>query len=302
MFRNVRYYRFEGQWPNSEEAVSEELGKFGFRPCGPLSRRSSGWVPIDPNSSELLARRVNGADLIRLRSQSRVLPTAAINEALEERIEEFRARMGEDPAPREKRRLKAEIRDDLLSKALLKSDRTWGFIDPAENIIGIDAAQPATCERFLSHFRQPFDLLNIKPLAFKEPVDALLTRIFLGDAPARFNVGRECRMQDAGDAGSTVRWTNFDLTDRSIRNLIADGMHLTHLAIEYDSVLSCVLDHHSVLTKLKFLGADDKESQIDNDPLARQDAEFVLLTGTLRQLMADLKKLLNGFSQAQPKV
>jgi len=297
MFRNVRYYRFAGQWPNSEEAVSEELARFTFRPCGPLTERSSGWVPIDPKGHGLLARRVNGADLIRLRTQSRVLPTAAINEALEERIEEFRGRMGEDPTPREKRRLKAETREDLLSKALCKSNRTWGYIDPAEKIIGIDAAQPTACERFLSHFRQPFDVLNIKPLAFKEPVDALLTKIFLGDAPVRFNVGRECRMQDAGDASSTVRWSNFDLADSAIRNLIADGMHLTHLAIEYDSILSCVIDHHGVLTKLKFLGADDKDTQADSDPIARQDAEFVLLTGTLRQLLGDLKKLLGGFAQ-----
>jgi len=295
MFRNVRYFRFDGRWPTDEAAVSAALAQVAFHPCGPLTPRSSGWVPVAPNSGDALARRVNGADLIRLRSQSRVLPTAAINEALEERIEEFRIRMGEEPTPREKRRLKAETRDDLLSKALLKSDRTWGYIDLAEKVIGIDASQPATCERFLSFLRQTFPLLTIKPLTCKEPVDALLTRIFLGDAPARFAVGRECRMQDASDAGATVRWNAFDLTDRTIRNHVADGMHLTHLAIEYDRILSCVIDHHGVLTKLKFLGADDTDTQIDSDPLARQDAEFVLLTGTLHQLLGDLKKLLGGF-------
>lgn len=292
MFRNVRYYRFTGEWPGAEDTVSEQLARFEFRPCGPLSERSSGWVPVDPNGQGLLARRVNGADLIRLRTQSRVLPPAAVNEALEERLEIFRSRMGEEPTPRDKRRLKAETREELLTKALLKSDRTWGYIDPVEKVIGIDAAQPASCERFLSYFRQPFDSLNIKPLAFGEPVDALLTRIFLGDAPARFNVGRECRMRDAGDAGSAVRWTNFDLTDRTIRNHVADGMQLTHLAIEYADILGCVIDQHGALTKLKLLGADDKDTQFDNEPGARQDAEFVLLTGTLRQLLGDLQNIL----------
>jgi len=296
MFRNVRYYRFEGNWPGTEDAVSAELATSEFRPCGPLSKRSSGWVAIDPHAGELLARRVNGADLIRLRSQSRVLPPAAINEALEARIEEFRGRMGEDPTPREKRRLKAETRDELLTKALLKSDRTWGYIDPAEKVIGIDAAQATTCERFLSYLREPFDDLNVKPLAYNEPVAALLTRIVLGNAPARFNVGRECRMHDASDTRAVVRWTDFDLTDRAIRNLVADGMHLTHLAIEYDNVLSCVIDQHGVLTKLKLLGADDADTQADSEPLARLDAEFVLLTGTLRQLLGDLQKLLGGFA------
>jgi recombination associated protein RdgC len=295
MFRNVRFYRFEGDWPQTEDAVSAKLAKCEFRPCGPLTERSSGWVPVGGSGDDSRARRVNGADLVRLRTQSRVLPAAAVNEALADRIEQFRSRMGEDPKPREKRRLKAETRDELMSKALLKSEHTWGYVDPQEKIVAIDAGSATKAERFVDYFKVPFDGLDIRPLASKDPVDGLLTRIFLGDAPARFNVGRECRMRDAKDAGSNVRWTNFDLTDPTIRKHVADGMHLTHLAIEYDNVLGCVVDQNGVLAKLKIVGGDDDDSPSDNEPLARLDAEFVLLTGTLRQLLGDLKKLLGGF-------
>ena len=123
MFRNVRFYQLKNDWPDSEEALSRELDKAGFKPCGPLTERSSGWIRVFPDAGNSLARRVNGADLIRLRSQSRVLPPSVINEELEVRIEEYRSRMQEAPSPREKRRLKAETRDELLPKALLKSDR-----------------------------------------------------------------------------------------------------------------------------------------------------------------------------------
>ena len=37
-------------------------------------------------------------------------------------------------------------------------------------------------------------------------------------------------MQDAADYGAKVRWTNFDLSDPTIRTHVADGMRLTHLA------------------------------------------------------------------------
>ena len=292
MFRNVRFYRFAGDWPETEEAVSEALNNVAFRPCGPLSERSSGWVTVDSNEDGSLARRINGADLIRLRSQSRVLPPAAINEELEVRIEEFRSRMGEPPNPREKRRLKAETREALLAQALCKSDRTWGYVDLGNKILGIDAGAPATSDRFLSYLREVFDGLNLTPLAYPSPVSGLLTQIFLGNAPPRFFVGRECRMQDAADPGSVVRWSDFDLTDSTISNHVADGMHLTHLAIEYDNILSCVIDQQGVLSKIKLLGGDDADMQTDNEPMARQDAEFVLLTGTLRQLIGDLDKLL----------
>jgi recombination associated protein RdgC len=295
MFRNVRFYQLKSDWPDSEAALSRELDKAGFQPCGPLTERSSGWVPVDQTAGELLARRLNGADLIKLRSQSRVLPPAVVNEALEEQIDEFRARMQEEPGRREKKRLKAETREKLLPKALLKSDRIWGYMDLGEKIIGIDAAQASVAERFLRHLRMPFGEMELRPLKYQKPVGDLLVQMFLGNAPEKFNLGRECRMQDAADAGSTVRWTDFDLTDSTIRNHVADGMRLTHLAVEYDNVLGCVIDENGVFSKLRILGMDDKDEISEREPLARLDAEFVLLTGILRQMVGDLKKLLGGF-------
>ena len=295
MFRNVRFLRLNGDWPESEEAVSERLAKSGFRPCGPLTERSSGWVPIDADRSESLARRVNAADLIKLRSQSRVLPPAAINEELENRIEEYRARMNENPPPREKRRLKAETRDELLPKAMLKSDRILGYVDLKEKLLAIDAAQNATAERFLLHLRAPFDQVKFLPWGFNRPFGELLNKIFFGSAPGQFSLGRECRMQDPSDARAIVRCTDFDLTDSTIRQHVATGMRLTHLGIVYDNLLSFVLDEDGVLRKVKLLGADDDEADGQGDPLTRLDAEFVLMTGTLRHLVADMNKLLGGY-------
>ena len=295
MFRNVRYYRLDNDWPEHEEALSENLDNAAFEPCGPLTERSSGFIPVYPEAGESLARRLNGADLMKLRSQSRLLPPAVVNEELEHRIEEFRNRMQEAPSPREKRRLKAETRDELLRKAMLKSDRVWGFFDLKDKLIGIDAAQPASAERFLRRLRAAFGDLSLRPLQFQKPFSELLTSIFLGGAPEQFAVGRECRMRDPGDSSSVVRWTYFDLTDSTIRNHVANGMQLTHLGIEYDNILSCVLDENGVITKIRFLGIDD-DSEAHHDPLARLDAEFVVVTGTLRKMIGDLKKLLGGFA------
>src|SRR5210317_2094641 len=293
MFRNVRFYSLDGEWPESEDALSENLQKAGFEPCGPFTERSSGWVIIDADSSDALARRVNGADLFRLRSQSRVLPHAVINEELEARIEEYRERTGEAPPPREKRRLKAEARDELLPKAMLKSERIWGYFDLKEKVVGIDAAQESAAERFLRRLQASNDRMELQPLKYRQPFDELLTKVFLGGAPGQFAVGRECRMRDAADTASIVRWANFDLSDRSIRDHVAHGMHLTHLEIVYDNVMSFVMNENGVLTKLKFLGMDD-DGEDHDDPLARLDAEFVVITGTLRNLLGDLRKLLGN--------
>jgi recombination associated protein RdgC len=298
MFRNARFYSITGDWPASETDLSAALSKAGFTPCGPLTEKSSGWVAIDPTDEEhgLLARRLNGAELLKLRTQSRMLPPAVINEALQERVDEYRSRMDEAPGRREKRRLKAETREQLLPKALLKSDRACGYVDLASNILTVDAALESAAERFVIHLRLVLDTLDIKPLKYKHPASELMTGIFLGDAQAPFSLGRACVMQDAKDASSTVRWNDFDLTDKSIRNHVADGMHLTHLEIVYDNILKCTLDEHGVLRKMKFIGVDDDEEIPENEELGRMDAEFVLLSGTLRRLQQDLEKRLGGYA------
>jgi len=294
MFKNARFYRLTGPWPETETALSEALSGARFEPCGPLTEKTSGWEPPSADPSGSFSRRVAGADLLQLRSQNRLLPAAAINEALETRLEEFRERMAQEPGRREKRRLKDQTRDELLPKALLRSERTKGCLFIAENIFAIDAGTPAKAERFLEYLRAPLGSVDPVPLAFKASMGNLLTRIFLGDPPGGISLGRECRMQDPVDNRASVRWADMDLADASIRKHVRDGMKLSHLGIQYGSVMSCVLDEHGALSKIKFLGMDAKDETEDEDPLARFDAEFVVLTGTLRELLKTLTEALGG--------
>lgn len=303
MFRNLTLFRLHGAWPESEQELSNRLLNVAFTPCGSLTERSSGWEAPGGETQSMLARRVGGADLFRLRSQTRLLPTAAINEALEERVREFRSRAQRDPGRKEKRELKDEIRAQLMPRALLKSDRTWGFFLASEKLIGIDTASESQVERFLETLRTALGSLQVTKLSFKEPIGRFLTQIFLGRGTSRFVTGRECRMLDPAVAGASVNWLDVELTDPSVRKHVREGLRVDRLAIQFDELLSCVIDQEGIIRKLKLLGlnnaneaADEASDDIDDvAPLARQDAEFVLLTGTLRQLLGALKKELGGF-------
>jgi recombination associated protein RdgC len=298
MFRSVRLYRLNSPWPESEQTLAEGLARAAFRPCGAFAERSSGWEAPTGDSDGQLARRVGGADLLRLRSQTRLLPMAAVNEALEGRLDEFRERMQTAPTRSERRRLKEQTRDELLPKALLKSERTRGFVLPSERIIGIDTLSESRAERFLEHLRVALGSVDVMPLTFRRPVGDLLTQIFFGDAPRGILLGQECRMCDPADSKATVRCVDMDLADPAVRKHVKDGMRLTQLGIEFGPALRCVIDQTGGLSKLKFAGLEAGEVPADEDPLARLDAEFVLLTGTLRQLLSTMQQALDGYDAA----
>jgi recombination associated protein RdgC len=301
MFRNIRFYRVHGPWPESEKDLSDKLSGQEFSPCGRFSERSGGWEAPGGNvggkEGDSLCRHLAGADLLQLRTQSRVLPAAAVNEALEARVQEYRERTRLEPSRQEIRKLKEQTRDELMSRSLLKSDRTQGFYLHQEGILGVDAASPASAEWFLEHLRKALGQLNCVPLTFSESPLALLNRLFMGHKVARFHVGRECRLQEASDSRSVVTWRELDLDAFNIRQHLNEGLKLTHLALVYDQCLSFLLSAEAVVSKLKFLEGNAADVTDDEDPLARQDAEFVLLTGTVQRLIKDLAKELGGLAK-----
>ena len=159
-------------------------------------------------------------------------------------------------------------------------------------MLAVDAGTPNKLEHFLEMLRLALGRFDAASLSYKRSVGDLLNRIFLGDAPAGIQLGRECRMQDRADSKATVRFSDIDLTDANVRKHVRDGMRITQLGIHFGGLLSCVIDEQGALSKLKLAGEDAPDTGADEDPLTRFDAEFVLLSGTLRQLLGTLEKAL----------
>jgi recombination associated protein RdgC len=296
VFRNVRLYRVRGDWPTSEEALSDRLVTVPFVPCGSYTERSTGWEAPVAELPEILARRVGGADVMRLRSQTRILPTAAVNEALEERVAEFSARVDRPPSRKEKRDLKDEVHAELLPRALTKSERSWGMYLRGEHVLAIDTASEAQAERFLDQLRSAFGSLPVTPVEFAEPVSRLLTATFLGTGPTAFQPGRECRMLDPAAGRASVTWLDIDLADPGVQRHVREGLKLDRLAVSFEDSATLVLDQDCVIRKLKLTGIEQLEDDgLGEDPIGRLDAELVLIAGLLTRLVAALKRQLGGF-------
>lgn len=297
MFKNTRFFRYTSNIPESEEELNAALAEFAFQACGPFSEKSSGWEPPADGTS-MLVRQVEKASQFRLRVQSRVLPTAAINDALEIRVAEFRQRMGHEPGRSERRRLKAETRENLISKALLKSDRTAAFFLHTDQLLGIDAASPSRADQILDLLRMSFPKSEFTPLVYKRSFGRMFTDMLGGNAPAGLVTGRECVLQDMSDVRARVRWTDIDLSATMLQKLMREGMAVTQLGMTFADVLSFTLSDAGVLSKVRLIGMDSTDEIELEDPLARHDADFVLMSGTYRRLLRCFEAALATGGQA----
>ncbi len=296
MFRNLRLYRIQSEWPVTEQALSAVLEERVFKPCGAYTEQSAGFESPAGDADVQFARRVGGADLLRLRIQTRLLPAAAVNEALEDRIEQFRKRTQRDPSRKEKRDLKDEVHAELMPKTLLKSQRLWGLYIVKENLLGIDTSSETQAELFLDTLRSALGGLEAIPLTFKESLGRLMSQIFLGAGPTQFHAGRECRMLDTAAGKASVSWMDMELTSAAVQRHVKDGLTLDRLAITFDEVVTCVIDQQGVIRKLRIEGLAEAEDEVqDEHPLALLDAKFVLMAGMIQRLLRALKKELRGF-------
>ena len=294
-FRNVRLYRIFSQWPATEEALSEVLGNAAFRPCGAYSERSGGFEPPVTGAGDLLARRVSGADLLQLRIQTRLLPPAAVQEALAVRIDAFKQRTQTEPNRSEKRDLKDEVYSELLPQALLRSDRVQAIMFSADGVLVVGSASESAADYFMDALKRAMVTFQYAPVAFKTPADKLMKRLFMGSPSERFRMGRECRMRDPSDTRASVNWLDFDLGDSSIRRHVTDGLKVDRLGLILDQVCGLVIDQDLVLRKVRLLGQDGMDQVPDEDPLAKHDAEFVIMAGAFKSLVDALSAELGGF-------
>ena len=297
MFNNLRFYRVHSEWPEDEAALSQKLAAAEFQPCGSITENSWGVEPPVDNAGDLLARRIAGADLLQMRVQTRVLPTAVVNEALDERIAAFKSRTDRNPSRKEKRDLKDEVYSELLPKTLLKSERMRGFYLVNEDILAVGTSSAPQAEKFIDVLRDGLGSLQAVPLAFRHPPESLLTKIFLGDEAEGFVLGRECRMRDTAEPKSSANWLETNLTDSSVRRHVQEGMEVDRLGLAFDGVLRCTLDGDLIMRKLRLEGIEQlrAEEGVD-DPIAAHDAEFALYCGLIRKCLEGLKQQLGGYA------
>lgn len=295
MFKNLRLYRVHSAWPEDEAALHELLTSAAFKPCPAFSEKSVGFEPPVGDPQETLCRRVGGAELLQLRWQSRVLPNAAVKEALADRVADFERRTTRAPTRVEKRELKEDVYSELLPRALLKSDRIQAFYLIDEQILAIASPAEKVALEFLDKLRDALGSLLATPLEYRKSVQAMLKEIFLGGDVGEFALGRECRMKDPSETSSSVSWLDIDIHDASVQKHVQQGLVLDRLGVSWNARVRFVLSDDLVLRKVRYEGLQELDELEDEDPLMRQDAEFVLTTGLIHGLLSAMKKELGGY-------
>jgi recombination associated protein RdgC len=303
-FKNLRLYRLTEQWTLSPEDLNEALSAFSFNPCGSLDLFRYGWVPPLGRQGSEFVHATNGYMMICAKKQEKILPSAVVNEQLEEKAIAISEAESRSVGRKEKQTLKDEIIFSLLPKAFTKSSLDFAYIAPQENLIVVNAASAKRAEDLLSALREALGSLRTIPIAPKNIPTQIMTHWLRdGELPHDFVLAEECELQGGKD-GRIIRCKNQDLHAQEVRSHLDSGMFVNKVAITWKETIHCVIDDQLAVKRLKF---EDKilEQANDRNPETKAeqfDADFSIMALELKAFNAALFAAFGGIDDGPADV
>lgn len=296
-FKNLKIYRFSKPFSISAESLEEQLSDKSFQPCASTQPSSFGWVAPLGDDNTALTHTIAKTTMLCVRQEERILPSSVINDALNEKLDVIQSETGRRPVGKYKQSIKDEIILDLLPRAFTRSKRTYAYIDQAAQLLIVDAASNNKAEELVELLRQTLGSLPAVPLKTKVLPTLLMTNWLKGnDLKDDFQVKDECELRESDDEGAILRCKRQDLNSEEIQAHLDNGKEVTRLALNWNDTIECVLQDDLAIKRLKFSDEilDQAADDGAEDPAARFDADFNLMSGELARFIPRLIEVLGG--------
>lgn len=290
MFRNLTLFRFSQSVAETVSDLAEledALQAHPLRDCGPLECVTRGFVSPYGLGNESLTLGVERATCFSVGQQEKLLPAAVINAEVARRMLEEQA-AGRHVGSRARKRLKAEVIDQLLPRAFVRPSRLDGYLDTLNGWLVLDTASHKAAEVALTQLRHTLGSFPALPLAPEKPVRLFLTTWLQQDKlPDGFAFGDECELRDPA-GGAIAKCSRQQMENREIKEHLRSGKQVVRLGLVYRDRLSFTLDEALVVRKLRFLDVVMDRMEECEDAESELNARAALMVGELRAFLATL--------------
>ncbi|WP_108650390.1 recombination-associated protein RdgC [Dongshaea marina] len=299
-FKNIQLYRFSKPFSLSAEELEKQLAQDQFTPCGSQDLSRFGWSYPMGKEGQLFTHVCGNNILICAKKESKILPASVIREEMQEKIEHLEIEHNRPLKKKEKEAIKEEVTQTLLPRAFSRSERVFAWINPEQDLIAVDCASIKKAEELLSLLRKSIGSVPVIPFAPQKPAEVTMTDwIKNGQLPAGFEVENEAELRAATDEGAIIRCRHQDLSSDEILSHLEAGKWVTKLALNWRETLSFVLGDDLSLRRLKFSDEFKEQLEEHEDPAARFDSDFALMTGELSSFFSELFTLFAA-EQTEP--
>ncbi|MGZ8225677.1 MAG: recombination-associated protein RdgC [Methylococcaceae bacterium] len=294
-FKNLTIFRLTENFTLTQEELEKKLESMSFRHCGPHEEFAFGWTSPIGKTAQQLVHSSNAFMMLCGKKEEKVLPTAVVNEMVQEKILESEEKQGCKLAKKERSAIKDELIFELLPKAFTFSRKIYAYIDRQNGYIIVDAASAKSAEDLLSNLRKCLGSLPAVPINTLEKPSVIMTQWLINNqTPNDITIEDECELRSPEEAGGIIRCKRHDLTLPEIKNHLDTGKQVIKLAVNWEDRISFIIDENLAIKRLRFLDLiQDQLADIEaDDEATRFDADFSIMASELANF---LPRLLDWF-------
>ncbi len=295
-FKNMHFYRFEDAFKLTSQQLHERLLKRQTRPCGQMEMACQGWDKPLGRSGHLLVHESDGAIMICLRREEKVLPASFVRETVADRLFEIEQQSGRIVGRKEKSDIKDQVLQQLLPKAMVRAGYTYAAILPAQGWLVVDASSSAKAEALIETLRQTLGELNVVLPSTEQSPETVMTHWLMNDQswPDGFSIEDACELHAGEGAEGVVRCKDLDLCSDEVRAHVASGRRVRKLALNWRERISFVLSEDLTIKRLRFDSElIDQAGEAGDDEASRFDADFALMSAEIGAFIPELLAALD---------
>lgn len=294
-FKNLRIYRFTKDIDLSSARLESALAGQAFKPCNNMDFSRYGWVPPLGGDSELYTHQWGNFIMLCSRKQEKILPPAAINELVEEKVSDFESARSRDIYRREKLAIRDDVIHSLLPRALVRSFVTYACIDIKGGLLIIDTAATNKAEEFLDHLRASLGGLPVVPLSCHGDAANIMTHWLKERMPEGLKLDNECELQNPRESRNIVRCKNQELESAEINAHLKAGKRVVRLALLWRDSIRFVLAGDMSIRRLRFEKVVQDQARGEAADRATQfDQDFAVMALQLHQFIPELLEQFGG--------
>lgn len=269
-----------------------------FMGCGATDVTKSGWISpyFETSIDDIPMLEIDGQILLRLKKETKLLPTPVIKQAVNEKIDLQEQKLSRKLSKNEKIALKEETLIDLLPRAFSKYQFYWVWIDTVNKKLVLDVSSFKVAEDILAILRKPLGTLAVIPFSSSTPTEQIMTQWIMDPQQCQpFILGDEIELKDSLEESSVVKCKNQELTSHEITVHLEAGKIVSKIKLVDETGGSFILNRDCTLKKLKFDASisEQNEDFLPEEKDKRLEADFILMSNMLNQSLKNLFLVLD---------
>jgi recombination associated protein RdgC len=293
-FKNLQIYRLPAPFNIDLEQLQQQLSRQAFASCSASDMQTQGWT--SPIGNEFLYHHVNQQILLQLTTEKKLLPSSVINQVTKAKAADLAEQQGYAPGRKQMKDLKERVTEELLPRAFGIQRATRVSLDTKHGWLLIDSSSPSKADEVLKILLKCVDKLPLESLRVKTSPQAAMTDWLASDAaPKGFTIDQDTELKAHTEDKATIRYVHHSLDAEDVQRHIAAGKQCTKLALTWNDRISFVLTDSLAVKRIKPLDIlDDEKSTTGSTKEEQFDADFVLMSSELAQMLDDLVYALGG--------